>query len=267
MAKKEPKGLAKIEKGLAKIEKALERVDDRPEFLAKITGPNRGMEEADAKDLTLPRLGLCQSGTPQRKKANPNFIEELEEGEFFNSLTKEIYGETIEFVPLFMYKSRIKFKDFEDGGGIDCQAVNGKTGGRHSKVCAECVFANFGEEGAAPECDLIYNYPSLILSGKRPKELVVVSLKSTAIKIARQLNTLIEIRNADTFAGKYKFTSQDAKAKGNDFKSLTVENAGWVDGPTFKVAESTWAGLRGKKIQVDQTGEGRYDEGTAEKSF
>ena len=238
--------------------------DSKPGFLAKRTGPARGLEEIEQSDLTLPRLGLCQSTTPQRKPQNPKFIKGLKEGDFFNSLTNTIYGQAVQVVPLFLYKSRIKFFPFEDGGGIDCQSFNAKTGGRHNpKSCEECPYSQWQEgKGLPPECDILYNYPAL-LGPKR--ELVVVSLKSTGIKIAKQWNSIIAMREyegkpMDAFAGVYSLTSVGASAKGNDFFTLSVVNAGWVDEETYRIAEQAYHALRGKKIEVDMSGESKHDE-------
>ena len=244
---------------------ALVASEDQPAFLARKAGQQaRGFEAVEQSDLKLPRLGLAQSQSPQLKKVNPKYIRGLQEGQFFNSLTGEVYGEEVLFVPLFLYKSRIKFNPFEDGGGIDCQSFNGKTGGRHAKACEECAFSKFGEEkGTAPECDLIYNFPAFL--GKK-RELIVVSFKSTGITAAKDLLSLAKIRNRDMFAGVYKLSNRDEHKKGNDYKVPVVGNAGWVDAETFDLAEQAEAGLRGKKIEVDQEGEGRGGRGESEQA-
>jgi len=231
---------------------------DKPAFLAQHIGPARGLEQLEQSDLTLPRLSLCQSGSPQRKKQNAKYISGLEEGEFFNSITNERYGVESLFVPLFSYKARIKFIAFEEGGGIDCQSFNSKTGGRHSpKSCTECVFSQFVDE-KKPECDLIYNYPGIVISSKAGRDLAVLSLKSTAIKVAKQFNSLMSLRDgADAFAGVYRLTAAGASAKGNDYQAVQIANAGWTDERTFMFAEATYNNLRGKKIEVDDQEGGR----------
>ena len=47
----------------------------------KSDGPPLGLENLERNDMTLPRLGLCQSLTPQRIKSDPKYIAGLEEGE------------------------------------------------------------------------------------------------------------------------------------------------------------------------------------------
>jgi len=232
---------------------AIAILQDRPAHLAKREGQApRGLEGFEQSDLTLPRLSLCQSGSPQKKKQNAKFITGLEEGDFFNSITGTIYGPEALFVPFFWYKSRIKFIDFEDGGGIDCQSFNGKTGGKHSpSSCIECPFSQF-QDDKSPECDLIYNYPGYIIhDGKL--DTAVLSLKSTAIKIAKQFNSLMSLKGDDAFTYVYKLVSAGASAKGNDFQTLSITNAGYTDEATYLAAEKSHVSLKGKKIEVDNT--------------
>jgi hypothetical protein len=247
--KEEAKALAVVKPKSA----AIAVLQDRPAHLAKREGQApRGLEGFEQSDLTLPRLSLCQSGSPQRKKQNAKYIAGLEEGEFFNSITGTRYGTEVLFVPFFWYKSRIKFIDFEEGGGIDCQSFNGKTGGKHSPAsCAECPFSQFQDDNA-PECDLIYNYPGYVIhDGKL--DTAVLSLKSTGIKVAKQFNSLMSLKGDDAFTYAYKITSAGASAKGNDFQTLTIANAGYTDTPTYEAAEKSFTALKGKKIEVDNT--------------
>jgi len=230
--------------------KKLAVLEDKPAFLQRRDGKAaRGLENLEQSDLTLPRLSLCQSGSPQRKKGNAKEIKGLSEGQFFNSITNVVYGGEVLFVPFFNYKSRIKFVPFEDGGGIDCQSFNAKTGGKHCPKCEDCEFSKF-QDDTPPECDILYNYPGFVLhKGKR--EVAVLSLKSTGVKVAKQFNSLMSLRDgADAFAGVYRISSAAASAKGNDYQALLIANAGWADEETFIAAEAQYNGLKGKKIDL-----------------
>ena len=48
-------------------------------------------DETDVADLTIPRLKLVQSATPQVKKADPSYIKGLEEGDLLDTLTNNQY--------------------------------------------------------------------------------------------------------------------------------------------------------------------------------
>jgi hypothetical protein len=49
-----------------------------------------GFENADKDSFAIPFMRILQSGSPQCKKANPEYIKGAEEGDFFNTVTKEV---------------------------------------------------------------------------------------------------------------------------------------------------------------------------------
>jgi hypothetical protein len=124
-----------------------------------------GTEEVEREDLTLPRIGIAQSLSPQRKKTDARYIPGLDEGQLFNTVTRQIYGEKVQLIPLFFFKQQMKFKDIDEGGGIECISVNGKDGGAlHPSDCKTCPHNQF-KEGKPPACDKIMNYASLLGDG------------------------------------------------------------------------------------------------------
>lgn len=56
-----------------------------------------GLENLTAQDLGRPFLKICQQMTPERQKANGElYIEGLQEGDIFNSITRKNYGASVE---------------------------------------------------------------------------------------------------------------------------------------------------------------------------
>lgn len=227
---------------------------DRPNYLA---AGGRGLENVERRDIVLPRLAVCQSMTPQRKASSPSFIKGLEEGGFFNSLTGEIYQMILQFIPILIFKSRLYFRPMEDGGGMLCQSPNGKTGGSLSPTCDVCPHSQWGKLGEHPDCTLLYNYAGVI---RNTRELIVVSLKTTGIKIAKQWNAIMRLRNADSFAGVYELSTTPQKNNMGEWHTLVVRPAGWTDQLTFNHCETLYASLQEANVQVDATGLDEDDE-------
>lgn len=50
-----------------------------------------GFENADKDSFAIPFLRVLQSGSPQCKKSTPEYIKGAEEGDFFNTVTKEVF--------------------------------------------------------------------------------------------------------------------------------------------------------------------------------
>src|SRR5271154_3374242 len=125
-------------------------MDGRPEYLAQLGAEITGFENMGQQDMTLPRLGLCQALSPQRKKSDPKFISDLEEGMFFNTITQHVYGSKLRVAPLLFYRSQIFFNPIDQGGGIRCQAPDGKVGwGDPGGECARCPYQGF-TDGVKP---------------------------------------------------------------------------------------------------------------------
>ena len=224
---------------------------DRPGFLQKQKG-QEGLEEIGRAELVLPRLSMCQSMSPQRKKSDPLYIKGLEEGQFFNTVTEQIYGDkALRVVPLLFGKSRLYFRDFNDGGGLLCQSLNGRDGGSLSPTCAACPKQAWGEDGEKPACTLLYNYPSMLLP---TFELIVVSMKVTSLKAARQWNTLMRFRNAPAFAGVYELRAVETKNKQGTYFVFNVKPSRWVSEPEFAQATRIYESIRDQQVRPSAVG-------------
>jgi hypothetical protein len=94
------------------------------EFLDMVGGDaGMGTESADRDDMIVPFLKLAQSLSEEVKKSKPNYIEGLEEGDFFNSATNEVWkGEAgVRFIPVLYTKQYLEFTPRADGGGFHGQ--------------------------------------------------------------------------------------------------------------------------------------------------
>lgn len=243
----------------SKTPTSIQRVDDAPAYLTK--GQSRGTEAMDQSDITLPRLALCQSNTPQRKKSDANYIPGLEEGDFFNTITGTNYGKKVELIPILFTKQRIKFNPLDQGGGIDCRSFNAKTGGHYSpEDCDKCQYSQFrivdGEQ-VKPECLLFHNRASWVLGHN---DLVVSSLKSTGLAVSKQWNSLVKISNRDMFGRVYELVSAEATKGGNQFYTVKINPKGWTPEDIYIQMVEYFDGLRNKNIVMDTTGMGHDEE-------
>lgn len=231
-----------------------------PDYLRRSAGAAAaGLENVEQGDITIPRLALCQSMTPQRKKSEASYIDGLTEGQFFNTITGENYGDSVRVVPLFFYKTRILFTPIDDGGGMLCQAQDGMHGvGEPGGECVKCPKAAFGED-KRPECAHFYNYAVLVMSKNRPiglDSLAAFSLKSTGIKKAKDWNALIRLKGTDSYAGVYEISSAEQKNQaGQSWSTPVIKNAGWVSKDEFAIAEACYKSVRDMqnegKLKID----------------
>lgn len=221
-----------------------------PDYLAEELG-HAGGENIDQADLVLPRLAVCQSLSPQRDKNSISYIQGVEEGDLFNTVTKEVYPKTTSLIPLKYLKSRIYFKPKNQGGGILCQSRNGIDGGTLSPTCASCEHQKFQDDGK-PKCDVFMNVISLLLPPAVPTtQLVIFSFKSMALKTAKNWVTLLKARNRPFYTQVYDVHTISMTMPKGSFYTPIVDFKRWVSLEELALAKAEFANLQGKDIATD----------------
>lgn len=230
-----------------------------PEYLAQAGAEagRLGFEEMTGEDILLPRLQIGQALSPQLNKRDPSFIVDLELGQFFNSVSMRTYGESLDIVPLFFFHSAVNIQD----GKVKCMSKNA----RACPLYGTCKCNAWGEgesvKDRKPECQLLYNY---VCTVPEYEDVVVVSLKSTGIKIAKKWNSLMSMltrsRNLPMFSRKFTASAVPAKnAAGQEFFQWKFADAGFTPENVAKQARLLVDSLRGKVI-VDVSGLEHDDE-------
>jgi hypothetical protein len=208
----------------------------RPDFIARTTV---GADHITKDDLQMPRLGLAQQMSPEVDPSNTEkFMEGLRIG---NNLTGQNYGKGPHDI-VILRADRPRFIEFfprEQGGGI-----------KDFDVKADDPRTRFGAGGEPPAATKFYDFIVMFL---KTRELMALSLKSTGLKVARQLNGLIKMRNAPIYSGLYALSAVQTKNKKGTFYTFSVKNNGWVpDKETYDHVESMFNGLKDKKIEFER---------------
>lgn len=220
-----------------------------PEHLKQYIGDKSGSEGVGQDDIIIPRLGLAQAGmSAQLKKHHESFIPGLKEGDLFNTLTREVYGETVVVVPLMFNKQYIKFKSMKDGGGV-VQMYASKA----DVPPAELEFNPLVNEGK-PLVTEFKNRVCLIIHQDRKPELVIVSFKSSGLKEARYWNSLITSTNLPAFARSYELKSTVKIDGDKSWNILKVSPLEFVPEDFFNAAKAYFDQLQDKGFKVDTTG-------------
>jgi hypothetical protein len=238
--------------------------EELPEWLRQEVGHQAGMENVEAGDILIPRLSVCQALSPQKRKSHSSYIEGLQEGQLFNTVTGEIYGEEITIIALYFFKNRIKFNPIDDGGGIDCNSANGIDGGRISPDgCSICKFSTWGngkkddEDGNdAPLCTLYHNFMAFHPASMSP---MAVSYKSTGLKVSKQLLSSVRMTRLPMYAKYMKITVTEMTSGNNMWYEKKIVPQGFVEQDLFKQMEAQFKALKEANIRVDTTGEEEGD--------
>ncbi len=220
-----------------------------------------GNEGIGRDDITIPRLALAQKTSPEIDSTSARFIEGLKFTEMFGSLSKKNYGEgPVFFSILRRDKPRyVEFIPLTEGGGVRNPNVSPTLPDGSPNPDTQ-----FGEidpvtkRSKKPIATKFYDFIILVLNGldfnDPMQNVMALSLKSSAIPVAKQLNLYIQQRGKKKlYKGLYELrTGYDIKDK-NTFAVYKVKNAGWLkpDTAVEKLAEEMFENWKDKTINID----------------
>lgn len=147
---------------------------------ADFAGAVPGMELVRPDDFQMPRLTIAQAMSHELRQSSPKYIEGLKSGDFFNTVSSQIYGSKLEVVPIKYNFNRLYFVDNK----LDCQSKNGLDGGHHSPVCATCELSKWGSGpfGQGTACKEYRNFLVMILPSR---DLASMSFKSASLQASK----------------------------------------------------------------------------------
>lgn len=227
--------------------------DNVPEYLRKHLGNQAGLEQVDREDTLIPRLCVAGSTTPQLDKSNESFIKGLQVGEMFNSLTGENYGETVTVIPLFFFKTFIKFKKTADGslGGIETIYES-----RDQVPDAELLWIG----DSKPVTTKFLNVMSLIVREGVKPEPISVSFKSTGLKFAKKWVSMMKGLNLPCYVRTYSLDVVDGQKGQLKWKNIRSMPGSFVPEGFVAQAERYFTSLQDAGVKVDTTGVTMDDE-------
>lgn len=209
-----------------------------------IPADHRGTEHLEKGDLQLPRLRLAQALSPQVTEGQAKYIDGLKAIDMFNDLTGQIYGRgPLQFAVIRADKPRgIQFAPRETGGGILDMDVP------LNDPRMEFTADSEGKP-VKPLATKFYDYVIMLLPSR---EVVAFSCASSAIKVAKNLNALMKLRNAPCFAGKYTVASGSETNSKGTFSVYHVKNAGWLSEEEMLYAETLFESIKDRTLVIER---------------
>jgi len=211
-----------------------------PDYIKQ--GQGRGSEEVKSSDMVLPRLEIVQALSPI-KEMNPD----AREGMLFNSVTGELLGDSVFFVPVYFRMEYLIWKDQDQGGGF--------FGSFPTLEQAEERKATEVGNGENPEYIEIVDTPvhyGLIITPDGQKEQIVISMAKTKAKVSRKWNAIIQIAGGDRFSRVYKISAfTDENKKGQKFKNFVVQPAGFPPKAIYEECERVYQSFRSGEVVAD----------------
>lgn len=227
---------------------------EMPDYLKNQGMGNRGTENVGVEDLTIPRIEVVQSLSPCRKKTDPNYIEGAEEGMLYNNVTRELYGEKVNVVPVGFVKEYIVWKDRDAGGGFRGAFPTFEAAEEARKALPE----NEGDD--CESLDTAQQFVLVVHDDGRVEE-AVVSMSKSKMKVSRKWNSLIRIGGGDSFSRVYTLAAvSEVNSKNQDYYNFAVKSAGFPSEAVYRRAEKLYEAVSGGMVQANRGADGQSEE-------
>jgi hypothetical protein len=200
-----------------------------------------GTEHLTTDDVQMPRLSLAQAMSDQVNATHADHIEGLKVGDFFNSVSGQVYGSPLRFSILCAYAPRgIEFAPMEQGGGVVDP---------HVPLTDPRML--FGANGEAPQATRFYDYVLMINPGSPNEEMIAMSLARSGVRAAKSLNGLFRMRGTAIFTGIYTAESVSKTAQQGTYMGWRFRNAGFIAEESVQQFADLHAGLKSAPVSHD----------------
>lgn len=214
---------------------------ERPDWIDENSA--RGSEDVTVNDIILPRIDILQALSPQIKRTNPNYIEGAEQGQIFNTISGEIYGSELLFVPVVFKREFIVWQDRDLGGGF--------RGSFPTAEAAEAERRNL-ENPDSHEVVETHVHFVLVLHGDGRLEEAVLSMAKSKRKVSRKLNSLVQMFPGDRFARVYKLSAVEVDGQKGEFWNFDVSPVGWAPKKVWEKGQATYEAINNGQRDVDR---------------
>lgn len=229
---------------------------DLPAHIRRDT--NRGSENVEQSDLVIPRIELVQALSKCLEEKNEGqYIEGAKAGMLYNSVTRQLYGPNLFFIPVYYMKQYLAWRDRKEGGGF---------AGAFDTL-AECEAAIAKQED--PEnYEAIETGQQVVLvvdpENNYATEEAIISCARTKFKVSRQLNSTIRIHGMDRFSRYYElFGTDEQNSNGEAYKNFGFRLVDWTPEAPYRKAEALYESITAGNRKV--VADANYDDvGTGE---
>lgn len=218
----------------------------RQETAVDINRSPRGFDNFKMEDLIIPRVRLLQGLSKAVSDGEGKM------GQFQDSLTGELVGDSLELVLLGMKNGAVYFKT---GKGMICKSNDGIISVK-GDVCRQCPYKDefgnseywgkFHEDGSPPGCSGTKEFITLKKDsvGSMPYPMLLSFLK-TSYGLGKRLASMARLSGEDIFARSYVIGSEKVQNDKGTFSKFTIKQGEKLTEDELKIAEK-WYELIGR---------------------
>ena len=230
-----------------------------------LANAGKGLQNISNDDVTIPRLAIIQSGSPQRKKKDEKYIEGSDEGMIFNTVTNELYKDSLEVIPCGYRKTYVEWVPREKGGGLvavhDLKPDGSVTDPKTRKTM-------LGENQIVDTAEHF-----VLVKSSEGYSPAVLTMTSSNLGVSRKWNTLLKMKRinvkgqtveAPSFLFKFKLSTVEAENDLGNWHKYKIEELGQIESKDiFKEAEKLADSVSTGKVKASEPTEATAEGGDA----
>lgn len=213
--------------------------DNLPAHLKDAVGSTEGQENTSADDIAIPRLSLVQALSPVRDKKDDAYIDGIEEGDIYNTITEQIYGTSAIVIPV-MYRREYQVWESKRTSG------SGFYGSFESREVAEKEMKTTeADRDLAGKLEVLEVpvFFALVVTDDTTEE-VVISFPRTKAKIAKKWNSLIRMANMASFAKSYVLASVNDESDQGKYYNFSIKPETFVTAEQYASAQVLYEAVK-----------------------
>lgn len=231
-----------------------------PDYLPQ-DAQGRGNEGVTTDDLVIPRLELIQALSHSVTPGDAGFVEGAKAGQLMNSVTKQLYGDSVIVVPVVFKKLFLVWRDLKKGGGF--------LGAYPDMIAAQDVAnAKGGEAEGFEVIDTPTHFCLIVDVNTGRVEEITIPMPRTKAKTSRQWNSMVRMAGGDRFSRAYRIgTALEKNMQNQAYHNFTVGQMGFPNKSVFQQAEKVYSTFGASNRVMDTSGldvgasGGREDDG------
>ena len=230
-----------------------------------LANAGKGLQNISNDDVTIPRLAIIQSGSPQRKKKDEKYIEGSDEGMIFNTVTNELYKDSLEVIPCGYRKTYVEWVPREKGGGLVAVHDSKPDGSVTDPKTRKTMLGENQIVDTAEHFVLVKTS-----EGYSP---AVLTMTSSNLGVSRKWNTLLKMKRinvkgqtveAPSFLFKFKLSTVEAENDLGNWHKYKIEELGQIESKDiFKEAEKLADSVSTGKVKASEPTEATAEGGDA----
>ena len=219
-----------------------------------LANAGKGLQNITNDDVTIPRLAIVQSGSPQRKKKDEKYISGADEGMIFNTVTNELFQDSLEVIPCGYRKTYVEWVPREKGGGLvavhDMKPEGTTTDPKTRK-------SMLGENQIVDTAEHF-----VLVKTSQGWSPAVLTMTSSNLGVSREWNTLLKMKRinvkgqtveAPSFLYTFKLSTVEAENDLGNWHKYKIEESGQVDSrEIFKEGEKLADSVSTGKVKASE---------------